>query len=95
MLIWTCVGRYSAHRGGLQAFDLSLFTADESLLLDPGLDYRSIDGLSSEIKPGFSHLTTFVFKMPREGQLDLPTDLDRAVWLATGLMNANPRLHLR
>jgi tRNA U34 5-carboxymethylaminomethyl modifying enzyme MnmG/GidA len=48
VLIWTCVGRYSAHLRR-QASDLSLFTADESLLLNPELDYQSIDGLSSEI----------------------------------------------
>jgi hypothetical protein len=53
ILIWACVGRYSAHRVRRQASGLSLFTADESLLLDLGLDYRSIDGLSSEIRPDF------------------------------------------
>jgi hypothetical protein len=47
--------------------------------------------LLSEL-PGFSHLTTFVFKMPHQCQMDLPTDSERALSLATGFINANPTL---
>ena len=40
---------YSSHLRR-QAADLRVFMEDESLALDPHLDYSSVEGLSSEVK---------------------------------------------
>jgi len=44
--LWT-LGRYAAHIRRQDA-DIRLFLADESLLLQPTLDYTQVTGLSSE-----------------------------------------------
>lgn len=41
-------GHYDAHLAR-QAADLRVFAEDESLILDPELDYSSIPGLSGEV----------------------------------------------
>lgn len=43
------VGQYSAHLFR-QAADLRVFMEDESLLLDPYMDYSAVTGLSSEVR---------------------------------------------
>ncbi len=43
------LGRYSAHILRQEA-DLRIFMEDESLLLDPQMDYSQVAGLSSEVK---------------------------------------------
>lgn len=43
------LGRYSAHLLRQEA-DLRIFMEDESLLLDPQMDYSQVAGLSSEVK---------------------------------------------
>jgi len=42
------IGQYDAHLAR-QASDLRVFAEDESLILDPKLDYSSIPGLSGEV----------------------------------------------
>lgn len=42
-------GRYHGHIHRQEA-DVRAFMADESLLLDPLIDYQAVDGLSSEVK---------------------------------------------
>ena len=42
------IGQYDAHLAR-QASDLRIFAEDESLILDPKLDYSSIPGLSGEV----------------------------------------------
>ena len=43
------VGHYSAHLFRQEA-DLRLFMEDESLMLDPDMDYNAVEGLSSEVR---------------------------------------------
>ena len=43
------VGHYSAHLSRQEA-DLRLFMEDESLKLDPDMDYFAVEGLSSEVR---------------------------------------------
>lgn len=42
------IGQYDAHLAR-QAADLKIFSEDESLILDPNLEYNTIPGLSSEV----------------------------------------------
>ena len=58
------VGQYSAHLFRQEA-DLRMFMEDESLLLDPHMDYSTITGLSSEVRERLSAVrpTTMVSNM--------------------------------
>jgi len=42
------IGQYDAHLTRQEA-DLKTFTEDESLLLDPRMEYSTVPGLSSEV----------------------------------------------
>ncbi len=44
-----CTGRYSAHVFRQEA-DVKIFMEDESLILDPQMDYDQVTGLSSEVR---------------------------------------------
>lgn len=48
-------GRYNAHLKRQEA-DLKAFQDDESLLLDPQLDYAGVEGLSLEVKERLSRV---------------------------------------
>jgi len=60
------VGQYSAHILRQEA-DLRVFMEDESLLLDPLMDYSTVTGLSSEVKERLFKLrpTTMVSSLHR------------------------------
>lgn len=58
-------GRYHGHIHRQEA-DVRAFMADESLLLDPLIDYQTVDGLSSEVKERLAAVrpTTIVRSIP-------------------------------
>jgi tRNA uridine 5-carboxymethylaminomethyl modification enzyme len=55
LIAFVTTGRYSAHLRRQEA-DLRVFMDDETLTLDPHMDYGSIEGLSSEVRERLSHV---------------------------------------